>query len=936
MGPAQPVHVRYFYPRHLVTSTSTFNVEHSHILEHSEHFVMSHVYTHSHTMEAPLRFAEHKTFLRFVHSAPGGGDELYLGRALPGAIERYVKFWLPLVAREGTQEGCAVLIPPVDVAWVWHLHRLAPLRYAAYCVERFGRVLDPGTSAFQAQAQSAADASDDETRRLWLQHFGDVEQFFQSNGEGITETGPRAEWGPRCQLSKQTTLSPEVKEACVRMRGALGFDYDAETCSARQRTFLWQVSQPACGDEGAASARYLQFLGLMKKHGYENHFFVPSYDIDFAWHTHMLGSTTSYLRETALLASAPGGVDHDDSVNQRHEESKLHKGWKETKEMWALEHGDVADPIDQAGVTYRGEPPDWWFCSDPSDIFHVHDDFLSKDELEAALDSLRCEANVRARAHSGLDMVCQVSADVMRRLREQLIDDDDDDAEEEAEEEVQEVANHRQNNHGANRPSRAEPEPKRTEREKKEHRHEHEHEHECTYESSTVEVPARVCPASKSVPQHKDKLDGKGVCVSSWICVVYLTRQPDSALVLTDDVTGREFRVTIEPGRMCRWPNARFSHRVDADVDADADAVVTVTRGASPVGFRCMLGPMALHRTAGKSPNDINKKDIVYTEGGCGGGGCGGGGCGGGGCGGGGGGGTPAITDTSTRRIVGSSTLSSVMLEPKGTAASRPDITFTFSFSPYNPEYTTFFNRGTVPYMTETAISPAVWRQLQMDIQRLEGQLAQIADQSTPLEGCEPCTVLCVSGAREKIDAIKQVAAFIKATRDVHMAIVNLQLDSMPCPPDSRNAPRNVRLCFGGSNSVYYLDAVPRLAEYSPEAELAVARSEELSAREGLPQFGIAPPASGGAVPPVSAPSDAAPPLMTVQVPAGLSGGQSLQVQGPMGMMIVEIPPGLTAGHTFQLHVPPPPPPPQESQQQSGIGQPQHIAPVPPTAQQMN
>ena len=93
-----------------------------------------------------------------------------------------------------------------------------------------------------------------------------------------------------------------MKEECVRIRNALAFDYDVEACSARQRTFLWQVSQPACSDVPATTARYLQFLGLMKKHGYQNHFFVPSYDIDFAWHTHMLSSTTVYLHETAILA----------------------------------------------------------------------------------------------------------------------------------------------------------------------------------------------------------------------------------------------------------------------------------------------------------------------------------------------------------------------------------------------------------------------------------------------------------------------------------------------------------------------------------------------------------------------------------------------------------------------------------------------------------
>ena len=39
----------------------------------------------------------------------------------------------------------------------------------------------------------------------------------------------------------------------------------------------------------------------------------------------------------------------------------------------------------------------------------MHDAFLSEAEVAAALESLTCEANIRGRAHSGLDMVCQVS-----------------------------------------------------------------------------------------------------------------------------------------------------------------------------------------------------------------------------------------------------------------------------------------------------------------------------------------------------------------------------------------------------------------------------------------------------------------------------------------------------------------------------------------------
>jgi hypothetical protein len=516
---------------------------------------------------APLRLAEHKAFLRLVHSAPDGGDELYIGRALPGAIERYLKCWLPLVALEGSR----ALVPPLDVAWVWHLHRLAPCRYAAYCTERFGRVLDPAAAAFQAQSAEAAE-TDIETQQLWQQHFGD-EPFFQRRGEGGSSPTER---GPRDPHSNQTTVCAEIKEACVRVRSAHGFDYDVECCSARQRTFLWQVSQPAFSEGGAkladtATTRYLLFLGLMKKHGYDQHFYVPSYDIDFAWHAHMLNSTREYLLETALLAAAPGGMDHDDSINQRHDEhGRLHLSWAETKELWALEHGGNT-AIDLPGVTYCGEPPDWWFKADGAEIFRVSDNFLSECEVADALDQLSCKANIRGRSHSGLDMVCAVSGDVMRRLRQQL--------------EAEPAVAGQEETAGEETP---EEEPTRQEEPAGQETAGHELAGQELAEEETAgqettgdvpsavpvqaaaqeQVPARVCPSSKSVPLHKDKDDGKGVCMNNWICVVYLSHQPHSALVLVDDLTGREHRIAIEPGRLCCWPNARFSHRVDVEVGA--------------------------------------------------------------------------------------------------------------------------------------------------------------------------------------------------------------------------------------------------------------------------------------------------------------------------------------------------------------------------------
>ena len=52
----------------------------------------------------------------------------------------------------------------------------------------------------------------------------------------------------------------------------------------------------------AAIERYDKFLRLMGTHGYRQHFYVPSYDVDLCWHTHMLASSCAYHEETRVRA----------------------------------------------------------------------------------------------------------------------------------------------------------------------------------------------------------------------------------------------------------------------------------------------------------------------------------------------------------------------------------------------------------------------------------------------------------------------------------------------------------------------------------------------------------------------------------------------------------------------------------------------------------
>ena len=311
----------------------------------------------------------HVRFLESVHNDAGvhAGMALYVDRAVLGAaVDRYERLWLPLVAAQDSLQP-PTLYPPVDIAWVWHLHRLAPLRYASYCSERFGRILDPGSSAFRLQSSDAARAQGDagsvSTRDLWAA-MHDCAPFFLDD----IASCPAA------------TSGSSLVETIV-------------ATSARQRTFLWQVSGPCFSSEGflaAAITRYDQFLCLMGTHGYRKQFYVPSYDVDLCWHTHMLQSCSVYLEETRRRAGEP--VDHDDSVNDRSTGSRLNRAWDDTRRLWSKTFGDKVAPIDASGTCYRGEPPASWYsqqlatATDADDRrVSVHDDLLDRHVCQSLL-----------------------------------------------------------------------------------------------------------------------------------------------------------------------------------------------------------------------------------------------------------------------------------------------------------------------------------------------------------------------------------------------------------------------------------------------------------------------------------------------------------------------------------------------------------------------
>jgi hypothetical protein len=281
----------------------------------------------------------HRNFLERIHEV---GVSL---SPLPyESLRRYRDLWLPLVRR---YQGRCELIPPPDIAWLWHCHRLAPSEYVKYSTERFGigsmQFLEACPPfAFQtAQEQSLEQTCAFETRSLWQQAYGN-EPFF---------------------LLQNNTL-PNAYTEEDRVIG--GFDLLGST--KRQATFLWQVSGEQFGDMEFLKQglnNYLKFLRLGRKAAIRGLILVPTFQIDLMWHTHILSSVTLYDLDCQAIMGTT--FHHDDTHSEKKLGGILQVSYRDTKQLWMEEYGE---DYAVAGGIYRGEPPAAFYNS--SWTLHKH------------------------------------------------------------------------------------------------------------------------------------------------------------------------------------------------------------------------------------------------------------------------------------------------------------------------------------------------------------------------------------------------------------------------------------------------------------------------------------------------------------------------------------------------------------------------------------
>lgn len=364
-------------------------------------------------------------------------ESLYSGRALERAIWRYEALWLPILAalsdptsgsnqlddrpawkqpafttkvddirsknfsKGGLWLSKDTVVPPIDIAWVWHCHRLNPVAYEAdlkaFCAASSEHSDEP--HKFTADYIKRACATDIETA------------FTFSDGEDSQSRPTRRLWDivypfesymPKYLLSHSFAVEESKKRQhitsytneIVRTSFRSILQYDLMRACAIQKSFLYQIVDEDDPDRGEvyetnkylqrAYQRYLQFIIL---HGYApDVLLVPMNDINIIWHMH-LSCTAEYAHDCAVLNNGrlvlhdPIHVDDmrieaiqqeeqldvnvddiDPSIMEETEFKKIQEkkrrgiAIRETKAIWESIYGSQPR-YDLPDTVYRGQPP---------------------------------------------------------------------------------------------------------------------------------------------------------------------------------------------------------------------------------------------------------------------------------------------------------------------------------------------------------------------------------------------------------------------------------------------------------------------------------------------------------------------------------------------------------------------------------------------------
>ncbi|KAF3779339.1 Glycine-rich domain-containing protein 2 [Nymphaea thermarum] len=253
---------------------------------------------------------KHVSFLRTVHHSASLHQTGFLSRA----IRRYHRLWMPLYAQ--ISDSSPLVLPPVDVQYIWFCHTLNPAAFRRYCMSRFSKVIEK-PAIFDDENEEYAMKR---CREIWKQRY------------------PNEPIDPRdC---------PEDPAGDTDIHGV-----DLLAVAIKQLRFYKLVSDPFWGESSflvSAKHRYRGFIYLLQKFRDGHSLLVPTIDILLIWITHQ-SFPASYHRDVGDMEM------FGDWECMKEEDVKA------TCRLW---EATFDHPYERAGVTFnRTRSPVYWEAS---------------------------------------------------------------------------------------------------------------------------------------------------------------------------------------------------------------------------------------------------------------------------------------------------------------------------------------------------------------------------------------------------------------------------------------------------------------------------------------------------------------------------------------------------------------------------------------------
>ncbi|KAK3036770.1 hypothetical protein RJ639_029735, partial [Escallonia herrerae] len=234
--------------------------------------------------------------------------------------ELYDELWMPLISDLMVGSNPPMIVPPLDIEWVWFCHTLNPVSYKQYCESRFSKLTGKLAIFNEENEEYALDVC----REIWIRKY---------------------------------PCEPFENEVDSNMEDPVGRHEDLLGEVLKQKCLYTRFSEPYMSELVylvAAKQRYRGFLYMLQKFGDGISCLVPTSDILLMWLTHQ-SYPTAYSADVKEIEGYLGKMVAALETVKEEEVQETKKLWEKT----------FYQPYEKAGCpvitgAVKVKPPIYW------------------------------------------------------------------------------------------------------------------------------------------------------------------------------------------------------------------------------------------------------------------------------------------------------------------------------------------------------------------------------------------------------------------------------------------------------------------------------------------------------------------------------------------------------------------------------------------------